>query len=111
MVTYLEKIQYLYPGIQKVMQWDANFDGTPFNDPYDGVVWENTEYDKPSKEVLDAIPDEDIIASQKEKELNALCDSLKNDTMAKMMYMMEKKSNADLTFKDYIKSIQDMEVV
>ncbi len=111
MITYLDKILYLYPTIQRVMLWETRYDGTPFEDPYDGIVWENTEIDKPSKEILDAIPEALVIAAKKEKQLDALCESLKSDFTTKMMYKEALKTNVDLSFKDFVKSIQDMEIV
>lgn len=53
--TYLDRVLYLYPGIQGVTFWQTQPDGTPWNDAYDGIVWENTEIKKPTKRQLDAI--------------------------------------------------------
>lgn len=58
MTDYLQKIQYLYPGIQGVMYWHTQSDGTPWNNPYDGIVWENTDIEKPSQAMLDELNDE-----------------------------------------------------
>jgi len=108
-ITYLDKIRYLYPNIQRVMQWHTDAEGNELG--YDGIQWENTEIDKPSKAALDAIPDADVLAFLADQKLDALCDELKTDVMAKMMYFAEKKSNPNLTFKDYIKSIRDMDII
>lgn len=55
MINYFDKILKLYPGIQGVAYWHTQQDGTPWEDPYDGIVWENAEIKKPTKKQLDAV--------------------------------------------------------
>lgn len=52
-MNYFDIVLLKYPGIQRVMYWQAQQDGTPWNDPYDGLLWENTDIPKPTKEELD----------------------------------------------------------
>ena len=63
MSSYFDKVLVLYPGIQHVVYWESAYDGTPWADPYDGLVWENTDIKKPTKEELDAVTDEQLAAS------------------------------------------------
>jgi len=41
-----------YPGIQHVVYWHTRQDGSNWEHPYDGLIWENTEIPKPSKEEI-----------------------------------------------------------
>ena len=60
-ITYLDKVQYLHPGIQHVMYWHDKNPEADFDDPYDRLLWENKDFPKPSKEELDSISDELIL--------------------------------------------------
>lgn len=51
-MNYIDIITLKYPEIQHVSYWGTQFDGTPWEDPYDGLKWENTEIPKPTKEEL-----------------------------------------------------------
>lgn len=41
-----------YPGIQHIVYWHTQQDGSNWEHPYDGLIWENTEIPKPSKEEI-----------------------------------------------------------
>lgn len=58
-MSIIKVISLKYPGIQRVSYWQTKFDGTPWDDPYEGLVWENTEIPKPTKEEL-ALWEKDI---------------------------------------------------
>ncbi len=68
MITYLDKILYLYPDIQQVMYWNTQRDGKPWQDLYEGIFWDNKKIAKPSKEELDAVTEEMILSRKKELE-------------------------------------------
>jgi hypothetical protein len=51
-MNIFEIITFKYPGIQQVSYWGTQYDGTPWNDPYDGLIWENKDIPKPTKEEL-----------------------------------------------------------
>lgn len=53
MINYLNIIMFKYPGIQGVSYWEAQYDGSPWNDPYEGLVWENTTFPKPTQSDLE----------------------------------------------------------
>ena len=51
-MNYLDIISLKHPGIQGVSYWKTQYDGTPWADDYDGLVWENKEIPKPTKKQL-----------------------------------------------------------
>jgi hypothetical protein len=51
-MNYFDAILYKYPGIEHVSYWYTQKDGTAWLDPYDGLIWENKDIPKPSKEDL-----------------------------------------------------------
>jgi hypothetical protein len=48
----IDIITLKHPGIQRISVWDTQYDGTPWAHPYDGLIWENIDIPKPSKEEL-----------------------------------------------------------
>jgi hypothetical protein len=48
-MTIIDIIRLKYPNIQNVTYWYTKQDGSPLDDPYDGLVWENTDIPMPSK--------------------------------------------------------------
>jgi len=106
MITYLDRVLVIHPDIQNVMYWQSQYDGTPWNDPYDGLVWENKEIPKPSKKELDAVLDSDVLAKKEvDRKLSRNEIKLKDLTMVGL-YEMEKKSNPELAFSDYLDSLE-----
>lgn len=57
MANYFDRILYLYPGIHGVAYWQTQMDGTSWTNPYDGIVWENIEIEKPTQATLDKLDD------------------------------------------------------
>jgi hypothetical protein len=51
-MNILDIILFKYPGIERVAYWGSHKDGTPWKDLYEGLIWENTDFPKPSKEDL-----------------------------------------------------------
>jgi len=112
MANYYEKIQYLYPGIQRVVYWQTQYDGTPWDNLYDGIVWENEEIEKPSQEQLDNLDDalvEQELSNRHETERKA-----QRDTKAKVdlglvaQYRTAKSSDANLTFSQFLDSLEEL---
>ena len=54
-VSPLDKVLYLYPGIQHVQYWYTKQDGSNWEDPYDGLVWNNIDIPKPTRQDLMAV--------------------------------------------------------
>ena len=51
----VESIKLIYPSITGgFVYWETNQDGTPHKNPIDGLVWENTEFSKPTWEQIEA---------------------------------------------------------
>jgi len=49
MTNIIKAIKEIYPDIQGgFVYWETKQDGSPLNNPIDGLKWENAEYDKPS---------------------------------------------------------------
>ncbi len=112
MITYLDKILYLYPNIQRVSYWYTQYDGTPWDDNYDGIVWENIEIEKPSKATLDALDDAIV-----ESELNARNEMMRktsrNEKYADDLYMKArwqdyKLNTPNATFSDYLDYLESL---
>jgi hypothetical protein len=53
MINILDVILFKYPGIQQVSYWNTQYDGTEWNSPIDGLIWENTTVPKPTQQELD----------------------------------------------------------
>lgn len=106
MINYFDKILYLYPDIQGVSFWHSKFDGTPWDHPYDGIVWENKDIRKPTKEELDALNDseiERILNERKEdKRKEERNQREKKDLALIATFLEHKKTNPDVKFKDYL---------
>jgi hypothetical protein len=112
MANYLEKVLYLYPNIQKVMYWHTQYDGTPWNDPYDGFVWENQEIEKPTKAFLDAIDDalvEKELADRKETARKSARDAkYQKDITTLAGYDTYKAENPNKTFSEYLDYLETL---
>lgn len=80
MANYFDKIKYLYPDIQGVSYWGTQYDGKEWNDPYDGIVWENKEIAKPSKKILDSLNENVVIAELQKREEAAVKAQISRDT-------------------------------
>ena len=109
-VTYLDKIKYLYPGIQNVVYWQTQYDGKPWADLYDGIDWQNTQIKKPDKATLDAVDTNVVgtamasnteIARKAQRDLNA-----KSDLALVAEFTNARQSNAQLTLTAYLDSLE-----
>jgi hypothetical protein len=102
MITYIDKILYLYPGIQRVSYFHTQSDGTPWQDPYDGIVWENESIPKPTKEALDQVTDYEVQTDKYSKDREALEKQYDADIVIKSSYLMYKSRYPEITFSRYI---------
>ena len=103
MISYLDKIRFLHPTIQRVMQVHRDNDGNYLG--YDGVVWENEEILKPTKEELDAIPDEQVVAFLKKEEKDNRIKALFSDDSNVAVYLMMKAQDPTLTKTKFLNMI------
>lgn len=112
MVTYLDKILYLHPNINDVMQWHQKSsqhplcapedDMKPWENPYDGIVWNNKTIPKPTQEELDAIPDEDVLASKEERRKRERdLKAIGNESLV-ATFLLVKERDPNLTFRAYL---------
>lgn len=114
MITYLDRILYLYPTIQRVMYWNTKKNGKPWDDPYDGIVWENTSIMKPTKTQLDAISDLDVITAKIKREADQQIQSqvlmiLKTkDPTVLAGFDFYRQSNSDATLIQYLEYLQTL---
>jgi hypothetical protein len=54
-MNIIDAIKKLYPGIDGgFVYWYTKHDGTAWDNPEDGLIWTNTEYEKPSWEDIEA---------------------------------------------------------
>jgi len=106
MITYLDKIRFLHPGIQHVMQWHTDEEGNKLG--YEGIIWENTEIEKPTKEVLDAISDSAVEAwLEAERKANLLHEMFRKPEVA-AIYMYMKSIEPTLTKEKFIDRLEAM---
>lgn len=69
-MTIFDLVMLKYPGIQRVSYWNTCPDGAEWDDPYDGLIWENEEVPKPSKEdIANWMKDSDLLAKYKSPEV------------------------------------------
>lgn len=105
-MTYFDRALYLHPDIEGVVYWYAQQDGTPWDDAYDGLMWNNTEVAKPSKAELDALDDaivEAALNSRKEAKRKQKRDedAEKNITVLSN-YDIYKQTNPTKTLSEYL---------
>ncbi len=72
MISIIDAIRLKYPGIERVVYWSHQLDGTPWNNPYDGLIWENTEIPQPTIEELEQWREDPLLISDYIKQQNAL---------------------------------------
>lgn len=110
MINYFDKILYLYPNIQRVMYWHTQQDGTPWDDAYDGIVWENTEIEKPSKENLDAL-DDSVVEAELAARNEAARKSERNARFAQDLGLVANYQNYIInnpaTFSEYLDYLEN----
>jgi hypothetical protein len=106
MIDYLDRILYLYPEIQGVSYWHTQYTGEAWDDLYDGIVWENTEIPKPSKEQLEAL-DAIVVESEKAKRAEIARKVKRNTDYAKDLSLIANYANWGFnnpgkTFSEYL---------
>lgn len=111
MVSYLDKILYIYPNIQGVVYWYEQYDGTPWPDPYDGIVWNNETIAKPSKKELDALDDDKVqevlLYRENQRNLTQQVQDAKADPSVLAAYYVYKQSNPSATLTNFISYLLD----
>lgn len=66
-MNIIDVILAKYPDIQGVTYWYTKPDGSEHNDPYDGLLWDNKEFPKPTrKELVAWAKTYDLVLRQKE---------------------------------------------
>lgn len=117
MITYFDKVLYLYPKIQGVMYWQScpgHLSSTgkahEWEDLYSGLVWDNPEIPKPSKEELDALDDQIVateLARRDEEDRKAHRDEqYKNDPTIKAALYIERKDNPTISLSKMLDKLE-----
>lgn len=112
-VSYIDKVLYLYPGIQGVMFWHGDpVTGSPFSNAYDGLQWNNTSIMQPTQATLDAIPDATVEAAQAATAAaatqSALVAQYSSDLGIKQAYITYQSANPTATISDYITYLNNL---
>jgi hypothetical protein len=112
MIAYIDKVLYLYPEIQHVVFWHTQYNGEPWDDSYDGLIWENIEIAKPSKAELDALDDivvEAELTRRAEVARKAARDAkYATDLSIIANYQAWLVQNAGKTFSDYLDYLESI---
>lgn len=104
-MTYFDKILYLYPNIREISYQHSQIDGTPWDDPYDGLIWENKDIPKPSKQTLDAV-DENVILQKKNTDAEQRkIQEIKDNPIFKILLAQEKKRDGTATSDKLIENV------
>jgi hypothetical protein len=111
MVTYFDRLMYLYPNTQGITYKFTKDDGTSWDDPYDGLVWENNTIAKPTKEAIESIDDTVVateLANRKELERKTVRNAAAvKDVSIVQAYQVAKNVDSGLTFSAYLDSLED----
>lgn len=112
MATYFDKVLYLYPNIQGVSYWYTQYDGTPWNDLYDGLVWENKDMPKPLKIALDELDDalvEKTLSERKEVQRKKDRDlQYKSDLSILSGFDIYIKTHIGITYSQYLDYLESL---
>ncbi len=109
MITYLDRVLVLYPTIQHIMYWNTQKDGTPWLDPYDGLIWENIEITKPTKEELDLVTDQQVLDYQEALRIQARDLLAKKSLSVISNFNIYKQTNPDATFSEYLDILEELQ--
>lgn len=110
-ITYFEKCIYKFPEITGISYQHLKNDGTEWDNPYDGLIFSNEDFKKPSKEELDAI-DENLVREKEfeRRELlrkNALYDKYKDDySMLAALQIRNSIGQKTITLEEYINELE-----
>jgi|ERR1019366_461272 hypothetical protein len=55
MATYFDKVLYLFPNASGFSFWHSKLDGSPYANPYKGLVFDNPNFTPPTQATLDAL--------------------------------------------------------
>lgn len=86
MVTYLDRVLYLYPDIQGVIYWHTPCEEAPSEDPYERLLWNNEDIPKPDKATLDNIDEKLILKKRLEKTLIPKVEEISKDKSAEIIH-------------------------
>ncbi len=109
-MTYLDKILYLYPDAQGVMYWHTQQDGTPWENPFEGLVFENPNFPVPTKEDLDSLEDE-VVADElrRREEVRTKTErdrKYAQDLSVVASFRLQKETSKDLTFSEHLDALE-----
>ncbi len=113
MITYLDKILYLFPEATGVSYWQTQYDGTPWEDPYDGLVLENPNFEIPRRTLDaldDAIVEKALEEMKKEAEKAARDSDLKGNLVILAGLRQERQKRPSLTLGEYLDELEGMGV-
>lgn len=112
MITYFDKILYLYPNIQGVSYWSTQYNGEPWENAYDGIVWENKDIPKPSQLELDALDDAvveaELAARAETARKTARDEAAKSDLTILAGYDSYKLTHANATLSQYLDYLESL---
>ena len=126
MANYFDRILYLYPNITGMMYWvtqspnynargvfDQASDGKAWPNPYDGIIWENTDIPQPSQKDLDALDDATVnteLARRAEVARKAQRDIDASTNLALLaLFQLAQKGNPQLTMSQYLDQLETLE--
>lgn len=100
----IDIITLKFPEIQHVMYWNTKQDGTPWEDPYEGLIWENKEIPKPTKkELTQWAEDVDLEYRQKQAAMQRIYPSV--NEQLDMLY--HDKLEGTTTWQDTITAVKE----
>lgn len=109
MITYLDRALVMYPGIQHVVYWYTQQDMTPWENPYDGLVWNNTEIPKPTQAMLDTITDEQVLEQKQENRIIARDQMFKQDLNIVANFMSHLQNHPGTSFSEYLDYLEQVQ--
>lgn len=109
MVTYLDKVLYLYPNIQGVVYWHERNPMADSDDPYERLLWENKDIPKPSREDLDNVTDEQIAGKKEQDTKASAVSNFETDKTLSVIYelLIDLKSKVDTLTTEQAKAAVD----
>ncbi len=109
-MTYIDKVLYLFPKAQGVMYWHSHHDGTPWDDPYEGLVYDNPNFTPPTREELDVL-DETVVQTELDRRTEAARKAQRDTEYCKDLSMVSAFSLAriatpTLTFSQHLDNLE-----
>jgi hypothetical protein len=111
MITLLDKVLFLHPGIQGVVYWNDPNPLAPSADPYERLLWDNKDIPKPTKAALDAITDLEVEDAKKDEQRLQLAKQIEESDLFKLLNHLRNKPNNNPTRDDIKQAIIDLNIV